>query len=412
MAHIAIPSILVRGSIGVLLASYLAGCSSLPSISLPWSETALESNPTAEALLEHGKKDIENKRYVRAINKFEKIRDEFPFSSQANEAELKIAEAHYLNKQYPEAASGFNDFLALHPTDKNVPFIIYHLGLVYFDQFTGIDRDQKNIETAKGYFETLIKQHPNSSYLADAKEKLAKCREYLAGSEFYVASFYLREKKYSAARDRFKIILRRYRDTSVGVMALYQMGEIYRVEKNNVKAALAYEALIQHYPDSPLAKNARIQLSQLDKEDQDPLAILLMRDGGPVFIPPPDNGEQKGNKQVARVAKTEVVEEEGGVQRGFFRRIADTVNPFSSSEEPEQKEDGNKKKENSKKKEGGFFSGLWPFGKDKKGKGKILEQNNDQLVSGVDESLKEKGVLKTQYSESGRQNPQAKGQNP
>jgi hypothetical protein len=171
--------------------------------------------------------------------------------------------------------------------------------------------------------------------------------------------------------------------------------------------------LIQHYPDSPLVKKARIQLSQLDKEHPDPLAMLLMDDGRPVFIPPPEIGEQKGNKQVARVAKTEVVEEEGGVEKGFFRTIADTVNPFSSSDEKDEadkkKEDG--KEVNSKEKDG-FFSGLWPFAKDKKEKGKILEQDNGQLVNSVDESLKEQGVLKTKYSDSGKQNPQAKGQNP
>ena len=383
----------------LLLALFLAGCASLPLPSLPWSEPAPEFNASAEAIFQQGMDHLKNKKYVRAIIQFEKVRDEFPFSSQANEAELKIAEAHYLNKQYPEAALGFKDFLALHPTNKKVPFVIYHLGLVHFNQFTGIDRDLKNIETAKGYFETVIKEHPNSSYLADAKEKLAKCREFLAGNEFYVASFYLREKKYSAARDRFKIILRRYRDTPVGVMALFELGEIYRVEKNNIKAALAYEALIRHYPDSPLAKKARVNLSQLDKEDQDPLAILLLRDGRPVFIPPPESGQQK---EVVRVAKKEVVTEEGGVQRGFFRRIADTVNPFSSSEGKEEEEE---KKENGKE-EDGFLSLLWPFGEGKKEKGKTSEQGDAQLVSKVDESLKKKGILKTQNPKSEIESPE------
>jgi len=391
MGKMAYISVLVRGSVAVLLVSYLAGCSSLPSISLPWSETALESNPTAEALLEHGKKDIENKYYARAIVKFEKIRDEFPFSSQTIDAELQIAEAHYLNKQYAEAAVGFKDFLELHPTNENIPFVIYRQGLVHFDQVTTIDRDQKNIETAKGYFETLIKVHPKSPYAAGAKEKLAKCREYLAEREFYVASFYLKEEKYPAARERFENIVRRYRNTPTAVKALYLLGESYQLEKNNVKATLAYQALIRHYPDSPMAKKARVHLSQLDKEDQDPLAMLLMRDGRPVFISPPENSQQK---EVVRVAKKEVVKEEGGVQRGFFRRIADTVNPFSSSEEKEEE-----KKVNGKE-EGGFLGLLWPFGEGKKEKGKTSEQGDAQLLSQVDESLKKKGMLKTQNQKS------------
>jgi outer membrane protein assembly factor BamD len=388
---------LVRGSVAVLLASYLTGCSSLPSISLPWSETALESNPTAEALLEHGKKDIENKKYVRAIVKFERIRDEFPFSSQTVDAELQIAEARYLNKQYAEAATDFKDFLELHPTNENIPFVIYRLGMVNFDQFTTIDRDQKNIEVAMGYFKTVIKNYANSPYAAQAREKVTKCREYLAEREFYVASFYLKAEKYPAARERLEKILRLYRDTPTAVRALYQLGATFQLEKNSVKASLAYKALVQHYPDSPLVKKARIQLSQLDKEPTDPLAMLLMDGGRPIFTPPPEIGEQKGNKQVARVAKTEVVEEEGGVEKGFFRSIADTINPFSSSEDETDKNKADGKKENGKE-EDGFFSSLWPFGTDKKENGKILEQDNGQLVRGVDESLKEKGIHKTQNS--------------
>jgi len=405
MAHI--PT-LFRASIAVLLTTTMTGCSYLPSPSLPWSEPALESNPTAETLLEHGKKDIENKKYLRAIVKFDKIRDEFPFSSQTVDAELQIAEAHYLNKQYPEAAGGFKDFLELHPTNKNIPFVIFRLGMVNFDQFTTIDRDQKNIEIAKSYFNTVIKDHADSPYAAKAREKVAKCQEYLAGHEFYVASFYLKDKKYPAARERLEKILRLYRDTPTAVRALYQLGSTFQLEKNTVKASLAYEALIKHYPDSPLVKKASIQLSQLDKEPADPLAMLLMDDGRPGFAPPPESIQQNDKKDVTRVVKTEVVEEEGGVQKGFFRTIADTVNPFSSSAE---KDEADKKKENGNE-EDGFLSGLWPFGKDKKEKGKFLEQDNGQLVGSVDESLKERGILKTQKPDPSSQNPQAKGQNP
>ncbi|MFQ5849016.1 MAG: outer membrane protein assembly factor BamD [Candidatus Binatia bacterium] len=266
-----------------------AGCSYMPS--LPWSKPALEPNPTAEAIFKQGMDNLKNKKYARAILQFERIRDEFPFSPEAPEAELKIAEAYYLNKQYPEATLAFKNYLGFHPTSKKAPFVIYHLGLVQFDQFTSIDRDQKNIKIAKGYFETIIRDHPNSSYAAKAKEKLAKSREYLAEHEFYIGSFYYREKNYLAARDRFEEIIRRYRDTPTAVKALYHLGESYRLERNAVKAALAYEALIQHYPDSSLAKKARMQLAQLDKENVDPLAMLLMPEGRPSYIPPPESNE-------------------------------------------------------------------------------------------------------------------------
>ncbi|MFQ5849017.1 MAG: hypothetical protein ACE5JU_00345 [Candidatus Binatia bacterium] len=90
------------------------------------------------------------------------------------------------------------------------------------------------------------------------------------------------------------------------------------------------------------------------------------------------------------MAKKEVVHEEPGSEKGLFRRVMDAVNPFASSE---QREDIEKKKENGKD-EPGFFASLWPFGK--KEKAKIPEQGDARLVSKIDASLKEKGILKSQ----------------
>ncbi|OGP97158.1 MAG: hypothetical protein A2W10_09915, partial [Deltaproteobacteria bacterium RBG_16_55_12] len=160
---------------------------------------------------------LNNKKYALAIDRFQKVKAEFPFSPQLVPAELKLAEAYYLNKQYPEAAAAFKEFQTLHPNNENIPFVLYHRGLVHFDQFTSSDRYQKMTEIAKGYFESVVKDHPGSPYAAPAREKLAKCIEYLSEHEFNIAVFYFNEKKYPAAIDRLEGILRRYRDTPFAV---------------------------------------------------------------------------------------------------------------------------------------------------------------------------------------------------
>jgi len=400
----------------LVVSSSAAGCSSV-SIpvsmpSLPWSSAAVESNPTAEALFEEGVTHFNNKKYALAIDRLQRVKTEFPFSPLLIPAELKIAEAYYLNKQYPEAAAAFKEFQALHPTNENIPMVVYHLGLAHLDQFTATDRDQKMTEIARGYFATVVRNHPNSPYANQAKEKLAKCLEYLAEYEFYVASFYLREKKYPAARERLEEILRRYRETPTGVKALYQLGESYRLEKNSLKAALAYEALLQHYPENPLAKEARSQLAQLEKEKQDPLALLLMRDRRPGTQL---EGEEVRNskfeirneKNLNLVVKKEVVHEEPREEKGVLRRVADTINPlawFSSSDD--KKDNGDKKATAPSKKEDspglpvrdtqtGLMASLWsginPFAS--KQENKQGEPARDpRLVGKIDESLKSQGI--------------------
>src|SRR5688500_16316953 len=210
----------------LLFVSSLAGCSSLSMPSLPWKSTP-KSDPTAEALFEEGNRNFNEKRYVRALDSYLKLRSDHPVTPLMTEVELKIADSYYRNQQYPEAINAFKEFQSMHPTNENIPFVIYRLGQAHFDQFTSADRDQKNTEIAKTYFENVVTHYPKSPYAIEAREKLAKCLEYLAEHDFNVASFYLRQEKYPAARERFEEIVRKYRGTPGAAKSLFFLGESY-----------------------------------------------------------------------------------------------------------------------------------------------------------------------------------------
>jgi outer membrane protein assembly factor BamD len=381
-----------------LAAITAAGCSSisLPSApSIPWFSSAPKADLTAEGLFEEGTRAFNEKKYVRAIENFSKLRTDNPFSPLVTQAELKIADAYYLNQQYPESISAFKEFQSMHPTNENMPLVTLRLGQAHFDQFTSTDRDQKTTEIAKGYFETVVTKYPKSPQAAEAQVKLAKAIEYLAEYEFNVAEFYFKQEKYAAARDRFEEIIRKYKDTPTAVKSLFFLGESYRMEKNGVRAALAYEALIQYYPQSKFAGEARTQLAVVEKEKRDPLALLLMRDRRPGAVAAPEAKEDPALaklRDLNLVAKKEVVQEEPGDEKGFLRRFADKINPFSSS-------DDDKKQETAKKEETKPTSGL-----------DMLARRNEEkkkesgMVSQIDESLKQKGI-DPQASQAALQTP-------
>ena len=380
----------------------LAGCSlSMPS--LPW-KSAPKSDATADALFEEGNRSFNEKRYVRALDAYTKIRSDHPFSPLMTEVELKIADAYYRNQQFPEAINAFKEFQSMHPTNENIPFVVLRLGQCHFDQFTSADRDQKNTEIAKGYFENVITNYPKSPQAAEARQKLAKALEYLAEHEFNVAFFYYSQEKFPAARDRFEEIVRKYKDTPTAVKSLFYLGESYRMEKNSLRASLAYEAVIQHYPQSKFAADARVQLAQVEREKQDPLALLLMRDRRPSAGTAP---EAQPDPSLAKlrdlnlVAKTEVVHENPGDEKGFLRRFADKVNPFSSSDNGKKEEPKSasmteqlaKRNQAQKEESSGILSSLWPFGaKDSKASPTGAEPKPTGFVTQIDESLKQKGI--------------------
>lgn len=393
------------------LAFAVSACSSLPSLpSMPWSSST-KADPTAEALYEEGLRAFNDKKYVRAIDSFSKLRSDHPFSPLITEVELKTAESYYFNQQYPEAINAYKEFQSLHPANENIPLVLLRLGQSHFNQFTSADRDQKSTAIAKGYFENLITNHAKSPLIAEAREKLAKCLEYLAEYEFNVAYFYFQQEKYPAARDRLEEIVRKYKDTPTAVKSLFYLGESYRQEKNTVRATLAFEALIQHYPQTKFAADAKLQLAQLEKEKHDPLALLLMRDRRPSGAAAAEVKEDPALaklKDLNLVAKTDVVHEEPGAEKGFFRRVADKINPFSSSdsgkkEEPKpesaiellaQRNQAQKKEESS-----GFFASLWPFGsKDTPASSVASSAKSSKVVNQIDASLKQKGIDSTNLS--------------
>ena len=333
----------------------------------------MKADPGAEALYDEGMRAFNDKKYVRAIDNFSKLRSDHPFSPLITHTEFKVAESYYFNEQYPEAINAFKEFQTLHPTNENIPLLILRLGQSHFNQFTATDRDQKTTEIAKGYFESVIANYPKSPQAAEAQEKLAKCLEYLAEHEFNVAYFYYQQEKYPAARDRFEDIVRKYKDTPTAVKSLFYLGESYRNEKNAIRATLAYEALIQHYPQSKFATEAKTQLALVEKEKRDPMALLLMRDRRPgAAATTPEVKEDPALaklKDLNLVQKKEVVFEEPGAEKGFLTRVSEKLNPFSSSSNSNEKKTESaekllaKRSEEKKKAESeGLLASLWPFG--------------------------------------------------
>lgn len=310
----------------------------------------------------------------------------------------------------------------MHPTNENIPFVVYRLGQSHLNQFTSIERDQKNTEIAKSYFENVMTNYPKSPYASAAREQLAKSVGYLAEHEFNIASFYLQQEKYPAARERFEEIVRKYRGTPVASKSLFFLGESYRKEKNNVKAILAYEALLQYYPESKFAPEAKTYLAQLEKEKQDPLAMLLMRDRRPATAAAATAQETASNdklKDVTLTEKTEIVYEEPGEEKGIFRRVADKLNPFSSSDDgkkaPESPTEiaANKTPSapNAKDDSSGVLGSLWngmnPFGGQKPPPVKAqATADNSQFVNQVDGSLKQKGIDPTTQTASLQTTPE------
>jgi outer membrane protein assembly factor BamD len=169
-----------------------------------------EWEKTPEQMVDEGLKSFEKKRYSRAAEDFQKVKDRFPYSRLAILAELKLADSYYFDKNYLEASVAYQDFEKMHPQNEVIPYVIYMLGMSYFNLRGTYDRDSTNTEKAVQEFKRLIETYPKDENVPAALKNLELCRQELAKHEFYIAEFYFKQKKYQAALDRLETLGKNY----------------------------------------------------------------------------------------------------------------------------------------------------------------------------------------------------------
>jgi outer membrane protein assembly factor BamD len=167
---------------------------------------------TASDLAWEGMDAYENGNYSKALEKFQDLKDYYPFSKYAILAELKIADAHYKRSEYEDAIFAYENFEQLHPRNEAIPYVIYQIGRCYYDQIGTPDRDQTSAQKALETFQRLIKQFPRDKYSIRAAEHIKTAQKSLAGHAYIVGVFYYKTKHYKAALHRFMSIISDYPD--------------------------------------------------------------------------------------------------------------------------------------------------------------------------------------------------------
>jgi len=168
--------------------------------------------PTPAELMSEGMQDFNSGEFEAATEKFQKIKDRYPYSKNAIQAELKMADALYQREMFDEAYEEYSEFEKLHPKNPDIPYVIYQEGMCFYRQASTIDRDQSHTLQAREEFERVIKRYKKSPYANMAKRKLRESLVQMAEHELYVGNFYFRGEKYQAAMDRYLYIIDHFPD--------------------------------------------------------------------------------------------------------------------------------------------------------------------------------------------------------
>lgn len=247
-----------------VLAAILTACSSDKNELDSLSETA---TIPVEELYNSGKDAFDARNYKQAVEKFEQVEQQHPYSEWATRAQIMAAYANYQMEEYDSAIALLERFTRMHPGNENIPYAYYLLSLCYYEQISDTGRDQSMTQQAQRALTEVVRRFPETEYARAAKLKLDLTTDHLAGKEMEVGRYYLNRGDVLAAINRFQYVLANYETTTHAPEALHRLTEAY-LSMGVVEEAKKYAAVLGYnYPDSEWYKDSyRLLVNEPAKE--------------------------------------------------------------------------------------------------------------------------------------------------
>ncbi len=213
-------------------------------------------------------KDMDSQRYVTAVANLERLERQHPYSEYAEKAKLMQVYGNYRIGKFDEAILAADRYVALYPSSKEVPYVLYLKGNSYFGQITDITRDQQISKNAIDTYSLLISNYPKSDYAKDASEKLIVAYDQMAGKEMSVGRYYLGNGQYAAAINRFQVVIEKWQTSTHIEEALYRLTEANLALGLVGEAQTAAAVLGHNYPSSSWYKQSVDLLQKQGLEPQ------------------------------------------------------------------------------------------------------------------------------------------------
>jgi outer membrane protein assembly factor BamD len=233
-----------------LLAALLAGCG---------NNDERDEGLSAEELYDEASRALQAQNFPQAIQLYRVLTIRYPFGRHAEQAMLDMAYAQFRGGRGDQATETLNRFLRTYPTHPNVDYAWYLKGVVNYEETMSFlrrlmpgraaDRDQQAAAQAFRDFQELIRRHPDSRYVADARQRMVFLRNIMAEYEVQVGEYYERRKAWIASLNRARYVIETYPGAPGTVDALKLMARSYEKLDMPELAADTRRVLEHNYAD-------------------------------------------------------------------------------------------------------------------------------------------------------------------
>lgn len=232
----------------ILLVAFLAGCAG--SLKL--------DGLNSQELLTLGKQQYDNKKYLRAIDVFQRIVYDYPGESIVDTAQYYLALSYFGNEDYALAHVEFNRLVSYYPSSVYVPSAVFMSAVSQFESAPkNYGLDQSEVKDAIQRFEDFLIDYPESEVVPDAKAYLARAKDRLARKDFDAGMTYYRMSAYESAGIYFQQVIDDYTGGDYAAKALYYNGEIDLKQHKFEDAQEQFSNFVTVYPDHEWVAKAK-----------------------------------------------------------------------------------------------------------------------------------------------------------
>jgi outer membrane protein assembly factor BamD len=247
-------------------------------------KTALGYTADAKRAYEAALEEYNAHNWIEAQTLMREVKRKYSYSKYARLAELRIADADYMQDKFADAIREYRQFIHDHRSDaEDVAYARSRIAEAEFAQIpdsfllaANEERDQASVMDAYKELRGYLHDYPDAKESPHIRELLADVTARLVRHELYVARFYLNKDNYEAAVARIEYALRTFGPASAKEAggdvragsglepdALLLLGETYLKMHKWQDARAAFLTIVEHYVQSPLILQAKNYLAYL-----------------------------------------------------------------------------------------------------------------------------------------------------
>src|SRR5215469_12856601 len=198
----------------------------------------IDSKQPDKVLFDRAMVSMKKAKYTEARTLLETLINTYPDSEYVARAKLSLGDAWYAEggtAARAQAEVEYLDFKTFFPNMPEAAEAQFKVGEIHYQQKEKPDRDYHQSIRAGDAYKTLIQEYPDSKLVPQAKQRLRDVQEVLADRQRRIAHFYYLRGNLAAAEARFTTVVNSYPLYSGADEALYLLGSIYEKEADGVR---------------------------------------------------------------------------------------------------------------------------------------------------------------------------------